>query len=159
MAVAEDKQAGAVAWAKRLWPLLLLLAAMALVFAMGWHRYLTLQELVERREALRALRRERRTLQRAIANQDGPGFARSAVTAFQIAAAPHYPAESRAMVCSDVLGLFQETDQRGRPGELIRALFEQNNAADFSREALNGRSLFDLKTELDRVLQQMEARL
>ena len=54
MAVAEDKQAGAVAWAKRLWPLLLLLAAMALVFAMGWHRYLTLQELVERREALRA---------------------------------------------------------------------------------------------------------
>jgi uncharacterized membrane protein YdjX (TVP38/TMEM64 family) len=54
MAVAGDKQAGAVAWAKRLWPLLLLLAAMALVFAMGWHRYLTLQELVERREALRA---------------------------------------------------------------------------------------------------------
>ena len=54
MAIAEDKQAGAVAWAKRLWPLLLLLAAMALVFAMGWHRYLTLQELVERREALRA---------------------------------------------------------------------------------------------------------
>ena len=53
MAVAGDKQAGAVAWAKRLWPLLLLLAAMALVFAMGWHRYLTLQELVERREALR----------------------------------------------------------------------------------------------------------
>ena len=53
MAIAEDKQAGAVAWAKRLWPLLLLLAAMALVFAMGWHRYLTLQELVERREAFR----------------------------------------------------------------------------------------------------------
>jgi uncharacterized membrane protein YdjX (TVP38/TMEM64 family) len=54
MAVAEDKQAGALAWAKRLWPLVLLLAVTALVFAMGWHRYLTLQELVERREALRA---------------------------------------------------------------------------------------------------------
>jgi uncharacterized membrane protein YdjX (TVP38/TMEM64 family) len=54
MAVAEDKLATAVAWLKRLWPLLLLLAATALVFAMGWHRYLTLQELVERREALRA---------------------------------------------------------------------------------------------------------
>ena len=54
MAVAEDKQASALGWLKRLWPLLLLLAAMALVFAMGWHRYLTLQELVERREALRA---------------------------------------------------------------------------------------------------------
>ena len=54
MAVADDKQASALGWLKRLWPLLLLLAAMALVFAMGWHRYLTLQELVERREALRA---------------------------------------------------------------------------------------------------------
>ena len=54
MAVAQDKQATTLAWLKRLWPLLLLLAAMGLVFAMGWHRYLTLQELVERREALRA---------------------------------------------------------------------------------------------------------
>jgi uncharacterized membrane protein YdjX (TVP38/TMEM64 family) len=54
MAVAEDKRASAIAWSKRLWPLLLLLAAMAIVFAMGWHRYFTLQELVERREALRA---------------------------------------------------------------------------------------------------------
>jgi uncharacterized membrane protein YdjX (TVP38/TMEM64 family) len=54
MAVANDKQASALGWLKRLWTLLLLLAAMALVFAMGWHRYLTLQELVERREALRA---------------------------------------------------------------------------------------------------------
>jgi uncharacterized membrane protein YdjX (TVP38/TMEM64 family) len=39
---------------KRLWPLLLLIAVAAFVFAMGWHRYLTLQELIERREALRA---------------------------------------------------------------------------------------------------------
>lgn len=54
MALAEDKQTSTVAWLKRLWPLALLLAATALVFAMGWHRYLTLQELVERREALRA---------------------------------------------------------------------------------------------------------
>ena len=53
MAVADDKKASVLGWLKRLWPLLLLLAAMALVFAMGWHRYLTLQELVERREALR----------------------------------------------------------------------------------------------------------
>jgi uncharacterized membrane protein YdjX (TVP38/TMEM64 family) len=54
MAIAPDKETTALGWLKRLWPLLLLLAAMVLVFAMGWHRYLTLQELVDRREALRA---------------------------------------------------------------------------------------------------------
>jgi uncharacterized membrane protein YdjX (TVP38/TMEM64 family) len=54
MATASDRENTALAWLKRLWPLLLLVAAMALVFAMGWHRYLTLQALVDRREALRA---------------------------------------------------------------------------------------------------------
>jgi uncharacterized membrane protein YdjX (TVP38/TMEM64 family) len=54
MATVDNKQTSALAWAKRLWPLLLLLAVMALVYGMGWHRYLTLQALVERREALRA---------------------------------------------------------------------------------------------------------
>ena len=42
------------AWLKRLWPLVLL-GAGALVFAMGWHRYLTLQELAENRQTLRGL--------------------------------------------------------------------------------------------------------
>jgi len=54
MAAASNKENTALAWLRRLWPLLLLLAGMALVFAMGWHRYLTLQELVTRREALSA---------------------------------------------------------------------------------------------------------
>ena len=43
-------QAGA--WLKRFWPLLLLLGACAFVFAMGWHRYLTLEELASRRGQL-----------------------------------------------------------------------------------------------------------
>ena len=45
---------GAIFWLKRLWPLLLLIAATALAFAMGWHRYLSLQVLAENREALRS---------------------------------------------------------------------------------------------------------
>src|SRR4029078_7175302 len=36
------------------WPLALLIAAAGIVFAMGWTRYLTLEELVARREDLRA---------------------------------------------------------------------------------------------------------
>ena len=54
MALAPDKEGGVQAWLKLLWPLVALLAAAALVLAMGWHRYLTLQELVLRRESLRA---------------------------------------------------------------------------------------------------------
>src|SRR5262245_9491388 len=54
MAAAPNEGNTALAWVKRLWPLVLLLAGMAFVFAMGWHRYLTLQELVDRRDALRA---------------------------------------------------------------------------------------------------------
>ena len=50
----SDSAHGAAAWLKRLWPLIALLAAMALVFAMGWHRYLTFSALAENREALRA---------------------------------------------------------------------------------------------------------
>lgn len=48
------EQGGALAWLKRLWPLLLIAAAGAFVFAMGWHHYLTLESLAERRDGLRA---------------------------------------------------------------------------------------------------------
>lgn len=54
MAPPADNPTSALSWLRRLWPLLLLIAAAAFALAMGWHRYLTLQELVERREALRA---------------------------------------------------------------------------------------------------------
>jgi uncharacterized membrane protein YdjX (TVP38/TMEM64 family) len=46
-------QAGA--WLRRFWPLLLLVGACAFVFAMGWQRYLTLQELADRRLQLSSL--------------------------------------------------------------------------------------------------------
>lgn len=40
-------------WLKRLWPLLLLLGLGGLVIAMGWDRYLSLEELAQNRESLR----------------------------------------------------------------------------------------------------------
>lgn len=55
MNTASQIARGATGWFKRVWPLLLLLAAGGFVLAMGWHRYLTLQELAENRQALRAL--------------------------------------------------------------------------------------------------------
>jgi uncharacterized membrane protein YdjX (TVP38/TMEM64 family) len=40
-------------WLKRLWPLLALFAATAFVFAMGWHRFFSIEVLAENRAALR----------------------------------------------------------------------------------------------------------
>jgi len=51
---APAKSESPLSWLKRLWPLLLLVAAMAVVIAMGWHRYLNLEELADRRDQLRA---------------------------------------------------------------------------------------------------------
>lgn len=62
MATAPDKPSTLSPWLNRGWPLLLLLAAMALVFAMGWHRYLSLEELALRREELRAAIADHRLL-------------------------------------------------------------------------------------------------
>jgi uncharacterized membrane protein YdjX (TVP38/TMEM64 family) len=54
MTATPDRMDATKSWLKRLWPLIALLAAMAFVFAMGWHRYLTIETLAENREALRA---------------------------------------------------------------------------------------------------------
>jgi len=129
----------------------------------GWarrQRYLAAHpEILRRRHARRALRHERRVLHGAVARNDPAGFARSAVAALQIASAPHYPAEPRALVCGDVLGLFDERQQRGQTGDTIRRVFAQCDATDFSASHRNGNPLFELKVELDRILKQMEARL
>ena len=53
MSTASGSTRNAVLWLKRLWPLLVLIAATGFVLAMGWQRYLTLQALAENREALR----------------------------------------------------------------------------------------------------------
>jgi uncharacterized membrane protein YdjX (TVP38/TMEM64 family) len=55
MDTVSDMARGATNWLKRLWPLLLLLAAAGVVLAMGWHRYLTLDHLAANRETLRHL--------------------------------------------------------------------------------------------------------
>lgn len=54
MDTVSDMARGAADWLKRLWPLLLILGAGGFIFAMGWHRYLTLEHLAGNRETLRA---------------------------------------------------------------------------------------------------------
>lgn len=51
---AQNMTQGATAWLKRLWPLALLAAAAVLVLVMGWQKNLSLENLAENRDALRA---------------------------------------------------------------------------------------------------------
>ena len=60
-------------------------------------------EIVRRRRALRALRREQRQLRKAVAAGDSENFLRHSVAALRVACAPHYPAHPQALVCGDVL--------------------------------------------------------
>jgi hypothetical protein len=116
-------------------------------------------ELVRRRQARRALRRERRALRRASASGDAPGFARRAITALQIAAAPHFPAEPRALVCGEVLSLFEHPERTGEIGEVIRLFFECDERATFAANQESQSPLFGLQPKLEGILERMEAKL
>jgi len=116
-------------------------------------------EIILRRRARRALRRERRELQKAARAGDRLRYANVAVSAMRVACAPHYPAEPRALVCRDVLDSLEESERTGRAGEVVRRFFTVADAAIFSATGTIGNGLLALQPELDRVLEKLEARL
>jgi hypothetical protein len=96
----------------RWFPFLQLLPAAAFLGLWNWdrrRRYLEHHpDIVLRRRARRALRREWRTLRQAARIGDVESFAMASVNAMRVACAPHYPAEPRALVGSDVLQVLSE---------------------------------------------------
>ena len=70
-------------------------------------------------------------VRRAARAKDAPRFASAAVSAMQVACAPHYPAEPRALVGSDVLALIHATGGNGRAGEVVRRIFTVTDATRF----------------------------
>jgi hypothetical protein len=149
---------------QRAWFPLIQLAPAALFFGLwNWdrrRRYLEQHpDILLRRRARRALRRQRRILQRAARAADAPRFAAAAVSAMRVACAPHYPAEPRALVGADVLPLLPELDRAGRPGEVVRRVFAVTDATQFSPAAPSPADLLPLRPDLERVLQQLEDKL
>lgn len=140
-------------------------AAPLLAFAGLWfwdrrRRYFALHpEILVRRRAKRALRRERVILQKAARANDAPRFATSAVNALRVACAPHFPAIPRALVGRDVLELFDEATRDSRTGEVVRQFFAVTDATQFSRTSSETSELLNLQPELDQLLDQLEARL
>ena len=116
-------------------------------------------EILVRRRARRALRRERKALDQAAKGSDASGFARSAVAALRVAGAPHFPASPRALVGRDILELFGAAEGAGRTGEVVRKIFAVTDAAQFSATGQEMQELLALQPELDRILDHLEGRL
>lgn len=116
-------------------------------------------DVLVRRRALRALRRERAALQQAAQANDVARFANTAVSALRIASAPHFPAIPRALVGCDVLELLDESDRNGQSGDVVRKIFSTTDAARFSASMMDAADLLALRPELDRVLDRLEEKL
>ena len=86
-------------------------------------------EIVRRRQARRALRREKRQLQKAVADGDAEAFVQHAAEAMRIAVAPRDAANPRALVCADVLAQLDGADQNNRAGETVRKNFRGGGRA------------------------------
>jgi len=129
----------------------------------GWdrrRRYLEQHpDVVLRGRARRALRRQKRVLQRAVERSDGPAFAAAAAGALRIACSPHYPAQPEALVCGDILPFLPEPARVGRPGETVRRIFAAADAASYSADHGNEGDLLSLRPVLDGILTQLEAKL
>ena len=109
-----------------------------------------------RREARRALRRARRVLERAADDAD---FLRGAVSALQIACAPHYPATPWALVCGDILQLLPAAEREGEPGETVRRIFAAADTAAFAANKGTRSNILAEKVRLKKILANLEERL
>ena len=112
-------------------------------------------DVVRRAQARRALRRERRQLEKAVAAADTNMFVHHAARALSIVVAPHYPANPRALVSSDVLA------QLDSPGaEVVKKIFAAADAQfAVTPEAPNGSDLLGLFPELTMILKKLEEKL
>ncbi len=149
---------------QRTWfPLVQLAPAVCLVGLLAWDRrrryFEQHPDVLLRRRARRALHRDWRTARQAAQAQDGAAFAAAAVSAMRVAVAPHYPAEPRALVGSDVVAVLPNHGGPGRTADVVRRFFGVMDASRFAATAADARELLTLQPDLDQVLEQLEARL
>lgn len=115
-------------------------------------------EIVRRRQARLALRREKASLHKAAMAGDRESFARHAATALRIAVAPHFPAEARALVGADVLSQLKPQEQAGSEGSTVRNIFAAADA-QFAATPPAPDNLPVLQSEVEAVLKKLEERL
>ena len=142
-------------------PLVQLSPVVVFVTLWGWDRRRRFHEahpeVLLRRRARRALHREWAAARKAAALGDTSRFAACAVSAMRVACAPHYPAEPRALVSSDVVPLLPEFESNG--GKVVRQIFAAADAERFAEQPEPAKDLLALRGDVDRVLTQLEAKL
>ena len=149
-------------WQQHPWFPLVQLAPVVLFAGLwGWdrrRRFLAANpEIVLRRRARRALQREWTAVRRAASVGDTPRFAAGVVSAFRVACAPHYPAEPRALVSTDVLPLLPESESAMHAA--VRAVFAATNAERFAASQTPPADLLALRQELERARTLLEEKL
>ena len=115
-------------------------------------------EIVRRRQARRALGREKRKLQKAVAAGDVAAFVQHAAAAMRIAVAPQDAANPQALVCADVLAQLDGADQSGDAGETVRKIFAATDAR-FAVAAGTPAGLLALRAGLETALRKLEEKL
>jgi len=140
-------------------PIVQLIPAGAFLGLWTWDRrrryYEQHPDVLLRKRARRALHREWRALRRAARDKDAARFAGSALNAMRVACAPHYPAEPRALVGSDIV---QVLGSNGH-SDTVRRFFTVNDASRFAGKSSDTLGLLALQPELEKVLEQLESRL
>ena len=115
-------------------------------------------EIIRRRLALRALRREKRALQKAFETGEATAFCQHAAAAMGIATAPHYPANPHALVCADVLAQLDAIERDGSAGDTVRKIFTAADA-QFAATKPTQPDCLALKSNVDALLQKLEEKL
>ncbi|HTB84505.1 MAG TPA: hypothetical protein VK742_12690 [Candidatus Sulfotelmatobacter sp.] len=115
-------------------------------------------EIVRRRRAKRDLRREINMWRQAVTQGDADKFVVHAAAAMRVAVAPHFPADARAMVCSDVLSQFEDAERNGKTGETVRIIFKAADAR-FADSKPPAADFMAMKSDVERVLQKLGEKL
>jgi hypothetical protein len=116
-------------------------------------------DVVRKRKARRGLRKQLAVAQRAAAERDARGFVTGGINALREACAPHGAANPEALVCADVLRELPRTERENGGGQLVRRLFTADDAIRFGGPVKDGTELLALRPELERVLEELKARL
>ena len=167
LAIAPGRGAAKLAPLQRQSSFRLLQIAPIVVFLGLWawerrRRYLEANpQILIRRRARWALRREKRTLRRAAQGSDVPTFAAAAVRALRVGSAPHFPAEPGALVAADIIQLLggNGLPPDSAPAKTVRRLFAVTDESRFSAGSTKDLDLLGLQPELEQVLENLEAKL
>ncbi len=162
LATSPGKTAGSlIPLALRGWfPLVQVTPAFGFIGLWLWdrrRRYLAAHpDILARRRARRSLRRVRRSLRVAVRRGDTAGVLRSGLEAMRVAAAPHFPAEPRALVATDILALLTDQERQNNTGQTVRQFFAAADAAQFGAYTAEGLTLPATSAEIELVLLRLE---